>query len=195
MENFWFSSDLHFNHKNIQKFCPDTRPQGCSVEEMNERMIEVHNGRVRPEDTWFHMGDFSFGTFEQTRDALKRMNGKKQFYRGNHDRQLDKVLQANPNLVERYDLYRKIRIGDHKIVMMHYPIESWDEKHHGALHIHGHLHGDGHHECRKVKNRIDVGIDTRTDRTMAPFHFDEVLANIQLQNAIIERREAMGNKH
>lgn len=193
-ENHWFSSDLHFAHKRIQEFCPNTRSQG-TVEEMNELIIQAHNALVKPDDIWYHVGDFSFGTFELTREVLRRMNGIKRFFRGNHDRQLDKVIQANPGIVQSYEVYKKVKIGDHRVILMHFPIESWDEKHHGSLHIHGHLHGDGHHECRKMKNRIDVGIDARDNRSMAPFHFDEVLANIRKQNAIIERREKMGIVH
>lgn len=186
--NKWFSSDLHFGHKRIQEFCPTTRSKG-SVEEMNELIIQAHNAVVRPEDEWYHMGDFSFGTFDLTREVLTRMNGIKRFFRGNHDKQLDLVLKAHPNLVASYDTYKKINIGDKKVVLMHFPIESWDQRHHGAIHIHGHLHGDSHHECTLIKNRFDVGIDNRGDDKMAPMSWDEVLFRIKGQNYLVERSE------
>lgn len=188
MSEIWFSSDLHFHHKNIQSFCPATRVKG-TLEEMNEIIIQKHNERVAPTDIWYHMGDFSFGTFEQTREILTRMNGIKKFFRGNHDKQLDKVLGQTPSLVSSYEVYRKTKIGDKTVVLMHFPVESWDQKHHGALHIHGHLHGDGHHECTLIKNRFDVGIDNRGDAEMAPFSWDEVLERIKGQNYLLERTD------
>lgn len=181
----WFSSDIHFYHKNIQKFCPETRSKG-SLEEMNEMIIQAHNARVKPGDVFYHMGDFSFGTFDQTLDVLTRMNGSKRFYRGNHDQQLNKLLIAHPNLVEYYTDYKRTKINDQMVVLCHFPIESWDSKSHGSIHIHGHLHGDLHHECRVMKNRFDVGIDNRSEQDMAPFHFDEVLERIKIVNATIE---------
>lgn len=189
----WFSSDIHFHHKNIQKFCPETRSKG-SLEEMNELIIQRHNARVKPGDFWYHLGDFSFGTYEQTREILKRMNGVKRFFRGNHDRQLDKVLENDPELVQFYSNYKKMKVNDRTIVFCHFPIESWDQKFHGSLHIHGHLHGDTHHECTTLKNRFDVGIDNRREGDMAPFHFDEVIERIEIQNVGIERAAAAREK-
>jgi len=56
--NIWFTSDTHFNHRNIIGYAQ--RPFE-SVEEMNEVMIERWNASVRGEDTIYHLGDFSFG--------------------------------------------------------------------------------------------------------------------------------------
>ena len=180
-QDIWFSSDLHFYHKNVQKFCPETRSNG-SLEEMNELIIQAHNAVVKPGDVFYHMGDFSFGTYDQTLEVLTRMNGIKKFYRGNHDQQLDKVLKSNPHLVGYYKDYAKEYINGKKIILCHFPIESFDGQMHGSLHIHGHLHGENHHECRIMKNRFDVGIDNRYDDTMAPFHFDEVMDRIEMMN-------------
>lgn len=45
MPNIFFTSDNHFYHKNIRKFCPETR-KGETVEEMNELMIQKWNETV-----------------------------------------------------------------------------------------------------------------------------------------------------
>lgn len=45
--NYWWTSDYHFSHANIIKYCG--RPFE-TVEEMNETIIRKHNERVKPED-------------------------------------------------------------------------------------------------------------------------------------------------
>jgi calcineurin-like phosphoesterase family protein len=52
----FFTSDTHFNHKNIIKLC--NRPF-TSIEEMNEKIIENWNNIVKPEDIVWHLGDFA----------------------------------------------------------------------------------------------------------------------------------------
>jgi len=55
--NYWWTSDYHFSHANIIKYCG--RPFE-TVEEMSETIIRKHNERVKPEDTAFFLGDFIF---------------------------------------------------------------------------------------------------------------------------------------
>ena len=55
--NYWFTSDPHYGHGNIIKYCK--RPFK-SVEEMNKTLIKNHNERVKPEDMVFMAGDFCF---------------------------------------------------------------------------------------------------------------------------------------
>ncbi len=56
MSNIWFTSDTHFGHANIIRFCD--RPFK-DIQEMNERLIANWNAVVRPGDSVYHMGDFS----------------------------------------------------------------------------------------------------------------------------------------
>ena len=52
----FFTSDHHFYHSNIIKYCQ--RPFH-SVEEMNEEMIRRWNSVVGVDDTVYYLGDFS----------------------------------------------------------------------------------------------------------------------------------------
>ena len=86
--NYWWTSDYHFSHANIIRYC--NRPFE-TVEEMNEVIIRKHNERVKPEDTVFFLGDFIFkggkeGGEERYREFERKLNGKFIFIKGNHDR-------------------------------------------------------------------------------------------------------------
>lgn len=179
MQDKWFTSDTHFYHKRILDFCRETR-LGNDHEEMTELLVQAWNGRVKPNDDVYHLGDFSFGTREKTLAIMRRLNGRVHLVEGNHDRQLESgELKA---WFESFQIYKTLTVGNQRFVMMHYPIESWDRMQHGTIHLHGHLHGDNHHECRIVKNRFDVGVDTRRECDMAPYHLDELMVRIKEQN-------------
>jgi len=86
--NYWWTSDYHFSHFNIIRYCK--RPFE-TAEEMNETIIKRHNERVKPDDTVFFLGDFIFkggneGGVDKYRQFEKRLNGKFIFIKGNHDR-------------------------------------------------------------------------------------------------------------
>ena len=82
METF-FTSDIHFGHTNIIKFCG--RPWD-NVEEMNEGIIDLWNAQVAPNDRVFILGDFAMGKLAETIPLGRRMNGRKVLIGGNHDR-------------------------------------------------------------------------------------------------------------
>jgi calcineurin-like phosphoesterase family protein len=167
----FFTSDTHYYHKRIQEFCPDTRA-GKDAEEMTEIMIDNWNKVVKPHDRVYHLGDFSFGSYAKTAEVLGRLNGNIELIMGNHDGKTIRSLSGYFASMKDYD---HIKIGDQYLVLCHFPIENWREMKHGTIHLHGHLHGDSHHGDRKIQGRIDVGVDTRKDRLMTPYHYDEVL--------------------
>ena len=53
--NIFFTSDTHFNHENIIKYC--SRPY-VDKNEMNEDLIKRWNSVVKENDIVFHLGDF-----------------------------------------------------------------------------------------------------------------------------------------
>ena len=78
----FFTSDTHFGHINIIKYC--NRPFS-SVEEHDETLIKNWNEKVGPDDIIFHLGDFAFGSEKQWMNYLDKLNGKKYLVIGNHD--------------------------------------------------------------------------------------------------------------
>lgn len=164
MNERWFTSDTHFWHKSILGFTD--RPYS-DVEEMNEALIADWNERITKSDIVYHLGDFSFGTRAQTEELIGRLKGQIHLIRGNHDQVLDRFA----NRFTSYQDYKEIRVDGRKIVMMHYPIESWHGMHRGAWHLHGHSHGG---LKRIVGQRMDVGIDVWG----RPINFDEVAAHM-----------------
>src|SRR5271169_1776785 len=77
----YFSSDDHFWHNNVIRYC--NRPYS-SVEQMNEDMVLKWNSVVKPEDTVYCLGDFSLA-FRAVETFTARLMGKKKLVPGNHD--------------------------------------------------------------------------------------------------------------
>lgn len=150
----WFTSDHHFGHENIIKLCG--RPFR-SVDEMTESMIASWNSVVKTGDAVWHLGDlFSFKPREVDLDAavkiIYRLNGYIYLVPGNHD--VQPWLKSLS--LDECSKYVDWQSGAAKLVLCHYPIESWNGKYHGRIHLHGHSHG-------KLKTiiprRYDVGVD------------------------------------
>lgn len=77
----FFTSDQHYGHANIIRHCG--RPF-TDVHEMNERMVELHNATVGPDDVVWHLGDFTLKA-HMTRGLLSRLHGHHRLVMGNHD--------------------------------------------------------------------------------------------------------------
>ena len=154
----WITSDLHFGHKNIMSFCPETRARFRNdVSYMTEAMIEEWNARVGTADTVYILGDVAFMSGFNASLVMMRLNGIKILVEGNHDRKT--LMDANfRNSFKEVHKYLDITYDGHKIVMSHYPFLEWDQMHRGALHFFGHLHG-GTTGMEKYRC-MDVGMDS-----------------------------------
>ena len=74
--------DLHFNHRNIIKYC--SRPFN-GVEDMNEQLIKNWNGVVGANDIVYVVGDFALCGKQKIIEIGQRLNGRKRLILGNHD--------------------------------------------------------------------------------------------------------------
>lgn len=79
----WFTSDTHFGHANIIKYCD--RPF-ASVDAMNKAIIKNWNSVVSPDDTVYHLGDVALGDINSSLACVGALNGYKILVLGNHDR-------------------------------------------------------------------------------------------------------------
>lgn len=176
------TSDLHFDHKNIIKYSPDSRGHIVSVDEMNVELLLKFNSIVSPEDHTFILGDIAFSSPEKAMNYLRAMNGTKTIILGNHDRKLyrstifnDPKERALAGIVEvERDMVISHTVNgkNYGIHLHHHPIESWDGMHHGSIHLHGHEHGNGRiHPGR----RKDVGVDTNN---LFPYNLDDLVLKL-----------------
>ncbi len=135
------SSDLHFGHRNIMRFCPATRGHFADVDVMREAMIREWNDAVTPEDVTYILGDVAFLPAAEAVQIMRRLNGRKILIEGNHDRKLlnDPVFRS---CFESVHNYLRLNYNGQMVILFHYPIAEFDQMHRGAVHLHGHLHGN-----------------------------------------------------
>ena len=144
----YFTSDTHFGHHNIIGF--SKRPY-ANKEEMDEALIRNWNAVVEPDDIIYHLGDFAFG---RGLEILPMLNGEKHLIKGNHDKG---GILKHPEWASVED-YAELPAyeGLHpKLILYHYPIQDWNHRFRGSLHLHGHVHGT----LPLSTQRMDVGVD------------------------------------
>ena len=96
-KRLFVTSDLHFYHANIIKFQKNRSDRWSYVEDMNAGLIQLWNKKVGPEDSVVIVGDFSFGTPEQTKNIFDQLNGKKYLVFGTQEKNYNTVyLKQSP---------------------------------------------------------------------------------------------------
>lgn len=156
----WFTSDTHFGHKNILKFCPGTR-LGSTPEEHDEILINKWNNLIADEDDIYILGDVFFSEYPEAAKVAARLKGNKHVILGNHDR----VIMENVALQKHFasvQHYKELLIDDCYVILFHYPQLEWNGMHRGSYCLFGHVHGtlDNHPECHNGRT-MDVGLDSR----------------------------------
>jgi len=172
MVNIWFTSDTHYGHFNIMRYC--NRPF-VSVEQMDEAMLENYNSLVKPSDIVYHLGDFGFNT-----DVARQLNGRKHLIIGNHDWKLLKKLQ--PHFVWSRDTFLLKPGNKLEFWLAHYPHRSWPHAYHGSYHLFGHVHG----RLPDFGRSCDVGVDVWDYK---PAHIDQIIE--RLSQATAEKGEEL----
>lgn len=146
---------------------------------MNEGLIRRWNQRVGKDDVVYHLGDFTLTTrVELVDEILCHLNGKIRLIKGNHDKWLRKIddlkFKHKFDWVKQYNKESFDLDGQrYEIVMMHYPLLSWDGSYRGAISLHGHAHGSNDHLNVGTK-RLDVGVDA-TGMGLAPVSLRRVI--------------------
>lgn len=129
----WITSDTHFNHANIIKYCdrPFENPAA-----MNEALIEKWNSRVKVNDIIYHLGDVYSGDKPGMINIMARLNGHKRLVLGNHDVMSDGILHKYFEKVMMWRIFK-----DEKLMLSHVPVhpDSLKEKY-DLRNVHGHIH-------------------------------------------------------
>lgn len=133
-KNVWFTSDTHFSHKNIITYCNRL----CdTIEEMNEKIIEVWNLHIMKNDTVYFLGDFSLmRNIDILKSIFDRLNGTIYMIKGNHD-MLSNEKYRQIGFKEVYD--RPILWGEN-FILSHEPISTDILNGSKLINIHGHTH-------------------------------------------------------
>ena len=170
----FFTADLHLGHANIIKHC--ARPFS-SAEEMDEHLISVWNSHVRPKDSVYILGDLIFRSAKSPQSYLDRMSGTKHLILGNHDSYWIKKIDLTKYFatVERF---QELSDGQHRMILCHYPLMSWNQMAKGSYMIHGHVHNSRDalyfSLLQQMPNLLNAGVDINGFR---PVKFDQLVRN------------------
>lgn len=170
--NIWFMSDLHYGHFNSIRH--SSRPF-TTLEELNNYIREELRTKLSPNDYLFDLGDLFWKTdYEEVGRVLDCIPCPLVKILGNHDNEniwyKFPSAQKKTVVTDRVDVCIKDGDRDYKLVLDHYPILSWNGRHHGSWNIHGHCHG-GVDELNKssMERRLDVGFDSQVAKEVGSF--------------------------
>ena len=176
----FFTSDTHFTHANIIRFC--SRPFK-NVEEMDETMIANWNRVVGENDIVFHLGDFCMGGSAKWTNVLNRLNGKIYLIIGNHD--MKNLKQSCSDRFEKVAMQMYIEVDKQKIYLNHCPFLCYGGAYRDTWQLFGHIHTNKNNtgiDAPRLEmlfpTQYDVGVD---NNNFTPVSFEQVKAIIQKQ--------------
>jgi calcineurin-like phosphoesterase family protein len=194
-QNIFFTSDTHYNHKNICRGVSNWKDLNGNVpinqtrdfqslENMNDFIVNSINSKVGEDDILFHLGDWSFGGFENIEEFRSKIKCKNiHLILGNHDHHIERNKGDIQKLFSSVNQYLRVSIsimlpyfhGNHDFILSHYPIASWHNMNDGVIHLHGHVHLPPHHKIHAGK-AMDVGCD---GNGMEPYDVLEIVSLLQ----------------
>jgi len=175
---YFFTSDEHFGHKNIIKYC--NRPFS-SVEEMDETLIDNFNSKISDDDVTVHLGDFCLykSVNRVETNYIDRLNGEHIFIMGSHDKWLSNL---NPKSIF------ECQIDNTYIVGCHYLMKIWPLSHYGSWLLFGHSHGASNNLIEGKQH--DVGVDNNNYYPLSFNEIKEIMSskpdNLNLANKIFD---------
>lgn len=178
-EKLFFTSDTHFGHRNIIKYCQ--RPFS-SVDEMDEMLISNWNSVVEPDAIVFHLGDFAMGGPKEWDKILQRLNGRIFLIAGNHDL---KTVSKGITRFEDVAMQIVLNIKGQRIYLNHYPFLCYSGVNHNAWQLFGHVHSNtfnDNNDSPRLKmllpTQYDVGVDYNN---FTPVSFNQIKKIIKKQ--------------
>jgi calcineurin-like phosphoesterase family protein len=192
-QNIFFTSDTHYSHSNIcratSRWSDDNLTRDFkSLDQMNDALVNNINEIVGENDILIHLGDWSFGGFENIAEFRNRILCKNiHLVLGNHDHHIERnkgdiqELFLSVNHYINLDLRRpsnvkKGEMDKFKFVLMHFPIASWDGMNDGVMHLHGHVHLPPNLRISEGR-AMDVGVDGNSYYPLGLFEVVNLLKN------------------
>ena len=184
-QNIFFTSDTHFWHDNIIKFC--NRPFS-SIEEMNDTIIDNWNRVVDNNDIVFHLGDFCFCGSDKFKELVEKLNGRIYLILGNHDWKTIKNWHASK--FEGVYQQLSIKVNGKKIYLNHFPFLCYAGTYYRfedtVWQLFGHVHSSDQNKNGLDNQRLsmlfptqyDVGVD---NNNYTPVSFEQVKNIIETQ--------------
>lgn len=168
-QHLFLTSDTHFGHENIIKYC--SRPF-TSADEMDAEMITRWNIVVQPDDVVIHLGDIAFKNRRQVEEIVSKLNGKVYLVVGNHD-DPPKIRRTKCFAGVSYDTkvgsvivpeLTELYVNGELVAMLsHYPKGEWYDGEKKIPFFFGHIHTS---EIKKIEDgpydvigSYDVGVD------------------------------------
>lgn len=189
-DKLFFTSDTHFSHTNIIKYC--NRPFKHTGE-MDEAIIKNWNNKVPKDGVVFHLGDVSLTSSPgYLTSILSRLNGTIYLVKGNHEKDALGKEYVRNHWKDIFDIC-EIEVEDDEISgviqpisMCHYPMLAWNGSHRGSWQLFGHVHGGLSNKgiIRHSPNQMDVGVDSHN---FTPISYQEVKEIITQQNLRYDR--------
>lgn len=166
----YFTSDTHFGHGNIIKYCNRPfltevdrkafednggtwknsrhRMSREAIELMDEEMINNINSVAGPDSVLIHLGDFAmpdrrFNYLDRCRYYRNRLVCQNIYYLwGNHDgAELENLFKVCTGGGQKlYDLVAHAVINDEQFSFGHYAPAVWNKSHRRAIALYGHSH-------------------------------------------------------
>ena len=192
MAKTYFTADLHLGDRKVMEL--DRRPFS-DLGEQDEEIIRRWNRLVCENDRVYILGDLSSYGEEKTVSIVKRLNGKKHFIRGNHDRLESEAFRECFESVGDYD---EINVDGKHVVLCHYPIAHWRGQRYGYLHLYGHTHNGEDHElfelyramCRERGIRFYAYNVGCMFHDYSPVSIDELILKAKAEKELREREMA-----
>ena len=193
-QKIFFSSDQHFGHRNVIRFCH--RPF-VDEKHMGQALIDNWNAVVSNDDIVVTMGDlFWFNDSHAIKKCIDKLNGKEIFIvLGNHDKRESfrritderfHILDGISHIYLRCEDETRWHQKTFEIVCSHYPLMTWSHRDHGAINLFGHIHSgkirpdDDYDQDLPLWSgqQLDVGVD---NQEYTPVVFEDVLTQLAYQ--------------
>jgi len=194
-QNLYFTSDTHYGHSNICRATTNWTDADSvtrdfkSLDHMNDTIVNNINEIVGENDVLIHLGDWSFGGFDNIAEFRSRIVCKNiHLTYGNHDHHIRRNKEDIQSIFSSTQDYMQLDVrrpsnkgkglmDKFSFICMHFPIASWDSMNANMMHLHGHTHLPKH--LRIADGRaMDVGTD---GNDLQPISLDEVISLLKNQ--------------